>query len=84
MYYRDGKLLNTEEIPVKNFELRAKRIETRNMKQCHKSITFSGILDQLQLCVIEYVIQNDGSRTVVIDRDRYKEISKSAGIVESR
>ena len=47
MYYRDGKLLNTEEIPVKYFEIRAKRIETRNMKQYHKSITFSGILHQI-------------------------------------
>ncbi len=82
MYYRDGKLVNTEEISVKNFELRAKRIVIRDMKQYHKSITLSGILHQLQDCVIEYVVQGNGNNTVVIDRDKYKEISKSAGIVK--
>lgn len=82
MYYRDGKLLNTEEIPTKNLEMRAKRIATRNMKNYHKSITFTGILHQLQPCIIEYVSQLDGSHTVVIDRDKYKELSKTAGIVK--
>lgn len=63
-------------ISIKNFENRMKSLETRNIKKCGQSLTWTSLYNNFNKCIVE-----TDENTITFDEDKYKEIYNKLKVV---